>query len=88
MGQSRSCSQIIGDEATLTIESISQLTGITLYERNGQAREIFGEQTKPILMGREADTFADLIDGILPASKMEELQEKVDEARDTKKLDN
>ena len=27
-------------------------------------------------MGREADTFADLIDGILPASKMEELQEK------------
>ncbi|MBQ1787729.1 MAG: Gfo/Idh/MocA family oxidoreductase [Erysipelotrichaceae bacterium] len=76
VGQSRSCSQIIGDEATLTIESISQLTGITLYERNGQAKEIFGEQTKPILMGREADTFADLIDGILPASKMEELQEK------------
>ena len=76
VGQNRSCSQIIGDEATLTIESISQLTGITLFAKDGSQEEIYGEESKPVLMGREADTFADLISGALPLSRMRELQEK------------
>ena len=76
VGQSRSGSQIIGDEATLVIDSISQLTGITLYARDGSREEIFGQETKPVLMGQEADMFADLISGKAPALQMEKLQEK------------
>ena len=76
VGQSRSGSQIIGDEATLVVDSISQLTGIMLYARDGSREEIFAQEEKPVLMGREANTFADLINGEAPVSQMVKLQEK------------
>ena len=76
VGQSRTSSQIIGDEATLTVDSISQLTGMTIYDRDGKATRLYEHETKPVLMGREADTFADLIAGTADKSRLEALQEK------------
>ncbi len=53
-GQSRTYSQIIGDKGTLTVDSISMVTGITLYDNAGNAELLTGEVTKRELMGNEA----------------------------------
>ena len=76
VGQSRGPSQVIGDESTLLIDSVSQLTGIRVVDRKGNVTEICGDETKPVLMGREANTFADLITGEKSREILEELQEK------------
>ena len=56
-GQSRRGSEIIGDEGTLVIDSISQLTGMRLITPDGMAEELVGEVSKAELMSGEARDF-------------------------------
>lgn len=60
-GQSRGVSQIIGDLGSLTIDSISQLTGMELYLNTGSRRTIAGALEKHITMSYEAQAFYDYI---------------------------
>ena len=61
VGQSRSSSQIMGDEGTVTIESISKLDGIKLYNNAGEETILNGETEKKYLMGNEAKSAIDFI---------------------------
>lgn len=61
VGQSRSASQIMGDEGTVTIESISKLDGIRLYNNSGEEILLNGETDKKYLMGNEAKSAIDFI---------------------------
>ena len=60
-GQDYSGSAIYGDEGTITIESISKLVNIYLYNKQGEKNEIFAELTKDELMGYEAVEFEKFI---------------------------
>ncbi len=55
-GQSRSFSQIIGDEGTVTVEGVSTMTNIFLYDNGGNKTQIFGDNTKTVLMANEAES--------------------------------
>lgn len=57
VGQNRLGSQIIGDEGTLTIDSISQLTGMNLHHKDGSVTPVWGDEAKNTLMGAEARDF-------------------------------
>lgn len=57
VGQSYLGSEIIGDEATLTFDMVSQLTGVVLHKKDGSKQQLVGEITKAELMGEEACTF-------------------------------
>ncbi len=59
-GQSVLGSEIIGDEGTIKIPSISQYTGITLI-KNGTESKITRDFNKAELMSFEAEAFADYI---------------------------
>ncbi len=61
VGQSRSASQIMGDEGTVTIESISKLDNIKLYNNNGEETVLNGETDKKYLMGNEAKSALNFI---------------------------
>lgn len=61
VGQSRSPSQIMGDEGTVTIDSISKLDGIKLYNNKGEETILNGETEKKHLMGKEAKSAVDFI---------------------------
>lgn len=61
VGQSRSASQIMGDEGTVTIESISKLDGIRLFNNDGEEMLLNGETDKKYLMGNEAKSAIDFI---------------------------
>jgi predicted dehydrogenase len=61
VGQSRSASQIMGDEGTVTIESISKLDGIRLFNNEGEETLLNGETDKKYLMGNEAKSAIDFI---------------------------
>ena len=61
VGQSRSASQIMGDEGTVTIESISKLDGIRLFNNDGEEVLLNGETDKKYLMGNEAKNAIDFI---------------------------
>ena len=61
VGQSRSASQIMGDEGTVTIESISKLDGIRLFNNSGEEALLNGETDKKYLMGNEAKSAIDFI---------------------------
>ena len=61
VGQSHSTSQIMGDEGTVTIESISKLDNIKLYNNNGEEILLNGETDKKYLMGNEAKSAIDFI---------------------------
>ena len=61
VGQSRSASQIMGDEGTVTIESISKLDGIKLFNNDGEEILLNGETDKKYLMGNEAKSAIDFI---------------------------
>ena len=61
VGQSRSASQIMGDEGTVTVESISKLDNIKLYNNNGEETILNGETHKKYLMGNEAKSAIDFI---------------------------
>ncbi len=61
VGQSRSPSQIMGDEGTVTVESISKLDGIRLFNNAGEETPLNGETDKKYLMGNEAKSAIDFI---------------------------
>jgi len=62
--QSRIGSEITGNDATLTINSIGQYSGIVLTDKDGNKTEIAGQYTKEELMSGEAGRFADFIENI------------------------
>lgn len=70
VGQGRLGSEIIGDQGTLVLDSISKLSGIRLYTRSGEVRELVGEPSKDRLMGYEAEDFLRYIQD--PAGTREE----------------
>lgn len=57
IGQDYLGSQIFGDEGTVTIESISKLTGVKIHYSDGRTEEVTGEVDKHILMAYEAENF-------------------------------
>lgn len=61
VGQSRAPSQIMGDLGTVTVDSISKLDGIRLYNNEGGEILLNGETEKKYLMGNEAKSAADFI---------------------------
>lgn len=69
-GQSCLGSEILGDEGTLEIRSISQLIGVVLHRKDGGCETIVGEAEKAALMGNEAADFYRYIAG--PASSREQ----------------
>ena len=54
VGQSRSSSQIMGDEGTVTIGSISQTDNIYIHKNNGEKTELVPDIDKKYHMGNEA----------------------------------
>ncbi|MBR4726744.1 MAG: Gfo/Idh/MocA family oxidoreductase [Clostridia bacterium] len=56
VGQGYAGSEIRGEDGTLSVESISKLTGLTMH-RGGKAQTLFGEREKADLMGFEAEGF-------------------------------
>ena len=56
-GQDRAGSQIIGDEGTLHIGSISKLTDITFYYKDNSKEVLVGDTPKQEIMGCEAAAF-------------------------------
>ncbi len=54
VGQSRSASQIMGDEGTITIGSISQTDNIYFYNKKGEKTELVEDIDKKYHMGNEA----------------------------------
>ncbi len=61
IGQSYGVSQIFGDKGTVTLDSISKLTGVNIHFANGDFEEVCGEVEKHILMAYEAKNFRDFI---------------------------
>lgn len=61
VGQDYCGSQIFGDEGTISIESISKLTGVKIHFADGRKEEVQGEIEKHILMAYEAKNFYDFI---------------------------
>ncbi len=57
VGQNRLGSQIFGDQGTLTIELISQLTGMNFHAKDGSVTNVWGDEEKEKLMGAEALSF-------------------------------
>ena len=60
--QSRIGSEILGDEGTLVIDSISQLTGMRLIRPDGTEERLIGERSKAELMSGEAAAFRRFIE--------------------------
>lgn len=54
IAESRAPSQILGDAGAVTIDSVSQLRGINIYDKSGQKNEIFNREEKVKLMANEA----------------------------------
>ncbi len=61
-GQSAVGSEIVGDNGSVFIRSISQYAGVTLRQ-NGEDKEIIGMPDRDFVMRGEADSFADYIEG-------------------------
>lgn len=61
VGQSRSASQIMGDEGTVTIGSISKVDEIYIYNNKGEKTLLVKETEKKYLMGNEARSAAEFI---------------------------
>lgn len=57
IGESRLGSEILGDKGTLTVSSISKLTGIMLTDLSGERTQLVGDIPKAELMGAEAADF-------------------------------
>lgn len=73
VGQSRSASQIMGDEGTVTIGSISKVDEIYFYNNKGEETLLVKETEKKYLMGNEAKSAAEFI--LKPASTAAFLEE-------------
>lgn len=63
VGQSRLGSQIFGEEGTIVINSISQLTGMKIVYKTSNEKALTGEKEKDILMSYEAKSLVDFISG-------------------------
>ncbi len=61
IGQDYLGSQIFGDEGTISIESVSKLTGVKIHFADGRKEEVQGEIDKDVLMAYEAKNFYDFI---------------------------
>ena len=59
--ESRSASQILGDEGTVTIDSVSQLQGINCYNKKGDIVDVLGSEDKITLMANEARSMYNFI---------------------------
>ena len=57
VGQSRGVSQFMGDEGTVTVESISKIINIDLYDNNGERSIVAGDTEKEEVMSYEAKDF-------------------------------
>ena len=67
-------SQILGDEGTVTIGSISQLNNISFCRKGSEPMQVVGQTEKHIIMSHEAQAFYDFI------TKPEETAERYNEA--------
>lgn len=56
--QGASPSEILGDEGSVTVESISKLGNITLHQNGQPPCALYGTDEKEVLMGREIAAFA------------------------------
>lgn len=63
VGQSYSPSEIIGDEGTVSINSVSQLTGIDIIKDGIRTNIVPYGLTRDEVMGAEASVFADAVSG-------------------------
>ena len=63
IGQSAIGSEIIGDEGTLVIPSISQLTHMRLIKKDGTVEMVSGAKDRPTQMSFEAADFARYVSG-------------------------
>ena len=62
IGQDHCGSQIIGDRGTVTMESVSKLTGMNIYyEEDKKRTELCGDIEKHVLMSYEANDFLNYI---------------------------
>lgn len=61
IGQDYLGSQIFGDKGTISIESVSKLTGVKIHFADGKTEEVTGEIDKHILMAYEAENFCKFI---------------------------
>ncbi len=66
IGQGAAGTEIVGDKATLRVDSISKLEGMTLHRPDGTEEVLWQEEDKPTLMGREIAAFADEITDKIP----------------------
>lgn len=74
VGQSYSPSEIIGDEGTVSISAVSQLTGIDRVSKDGRQNVVPYDLSRDEVMGAEASVFADAVNGNPAAvSKIEEV---------------
>ena len=73
VSQDKLGSQIMGDKGTITIESISKLTNIKLFDSLGEEKVICKDEEKEKIMSYEARNFYDFI--LNYSSKKEELFE-------------
>ena len=60
-GQDYAGSQIVGEKGTVTVESISKLTGVTVRFNDGTSKILCDDTPKDVLMGNEAGGFNELI---------------------------
>lgn len=77
IGQDKTGSQIIGDQGTITIASISQLTDLCLVDNSdGSNVSLAGDTPKSVIMGYEAQAFKNFItEPQLYATEYEKAQE-------------
>ncbi len=90
VGQSRGVSQILGDEGTITIGSISQTDDISVVYKNGEKKELVPDIDKKYHMANEAKITAELILN-RNDEKLNELQntcEKVLECMEKMRVEN
>ncbi len=66
VGQSRACSQIMGDEGTVTVQSVSQLINIDIINNYNKSEELMGFMPKPVVMSFEAGDFFRYVTDIEP----------------------
>lgn len=57
MGQAGANSDFQGTEGTLSVESISRVAGLSLWQKDGTVEKLFGDEEKYKLMGWEAKDF-------------------------------
>lgn len=92
VGQSRGVSQIIGDNGTVTVGSISKTDEIYFYDTRGEKALLVPETAKKQLMGNEArsavEFIAELKDNFGFYKECRQMSEKVLECMEKMRIDN